>query len=71
MNARQNSRLINLNRMLIFILTVMGLLLDGLQLADLLGTAALFVWLWMPLCARLEARLLHRIDSRRSAARLA
>jgi hypothetical protein len=64
MNARQRNRLINLNRVLIFVLTLGGLLLDGLQIADLLGTLALFVWLWLPLCTRLEVRLLHRIDGK-------
>ncbi|MEN8131960.1 MAG: hypothetical protein ABFS45_17615 [Pseudomonadota bacterium] len=64
MNARQRSRLINLNRVLIFTLTLGGLLLDGFQLADLLGTAALFVWLWLPLCTRLEAHLLDWVDGK-------
>lgn len=64
MNARQLKRLININRVLIFALTSGGLLLDGPQLADLLCTLALFVWLWLPQCTRLEAHLLHRIDSR-------
>ena len=49
MNARQRNRLMNLNRVLIFALTLGGLLLDGLQIADLLCTLALFVWLWLPL----------------------
>ena len=62
MNARQRSRLIHLNRALIFVLTLLGLLSDGLQVADLLGTLALFMWLWLPLCTRLESHLLHRID---------
>ena len=69
MNARQHSRLININRGLIFALTLGGLLMDGLQLADLLCTLALFVWLWLPLCTRLETRLLQRIDTRQGAAR--
>lgn len=64
MNARQRSRLIHINRVLIFALTLSGLLLDGLQIADLLCTLALFVWLWLPLCARLEAQLLHWIAAR-------
>jgi len=68
MNARQRKRLMNLNRVLIFVLTLGGLLLDGLQIADLLCTLALFVWLWMPLCTRLEAHLLHRIDGKHSSA---
>jgi hypothetical protein len=57
MNARQRNRLMNLNRVLIFALTSGGLLLDGLQIADLLCTLALFVWLWLPLCTRLEVHL--------------
>ena len=64
MNARQLNRLININRVLIFTLTTGGLLLDGLQLADLLCTLALFVWLWLPQCTRLEAHLLHWIDAK-------
>jgi hypothetical protein len=68
MNARQRSRLINLNRVLIFTLTLVGLLMDGLEIADLLGALALVVWLWLPLCTRLEARLLHRIDAKHGSA---
>jgi hypothetical protein len=69
MNAKQRSRLINLNRVLIFTLTLGGLLMDGLQLADLLGTLALFVWLWLPLCTRLEAHLLQGVDGKHGSAR--
>ena len=68
MSAKQRSRLINMNRGLIFALTLGGLLLDGIQLADLLCTSALFVWLWLPLCTRLEAHLLHRMDGKHGAA---
>jgi hypothetical protein len=64
MNAKRRNRLININRVLIFVLTLSGLLMDGLQLADLPCTLALFVWLWLPLCTRLEAHLLHWIDAR-------
>lgn len=64
MNARQHNRLININRMLILALTLSGLLMDGLQLADLPCTLALFVWLWLPHCTRLEAHLLHRLDAK-------
>jgi len=69
MNVRQHSRLININRGLIFALTLGGLLMDGLQFADLLCTLALFVWLWLPLCTRLEARLIQRMDTRQGATR--
>jgi predicted histidine transporter YuiF (NhaC family) len=57
MNARQRNRLINLNRLLILVLTLVGLLMDGLQISDLLCTLALIVWLWLPLCTRLEVHL--------------
>jgi hypothetical protein len=63
MNARQRSLLMNLNRVLIVTLTLGGLLMDGFQLADLLCTMALLVWLWLPLCTRLEVRLLHWVDA--------
>lgn len=69
MNARQRSCLVNINRLLIFALSVGGLLTDGLQLADLSCSMALIVWLWMPVCTRLETRLLHWIDARHAAIR--
>ena len=56
--------LVNLNRVLIFTLTLTGLLMDGLQSADLPCTLALLVWLWLPLCTRLEANLLGRARRR-------
>jgi len=70
MNARQRRFLVNMNRVLIFVLTASGLLTDGLQLADLACTVALLVWLWLPLCARLEARLLRWTSGWRGAVRL-
>ena len=65
MNARQRSLLINLNRALIFALSLTGLLMDGFQRADLLCTVALIVWLWLPLCTRVEANLLRWAESKR------
>lgn len=65
MNTKQLGLLINLNRVLIFVLTLAGLLMDGLQLADLLCTVALLVWLWLPLFTRAEAKILKLIDSKR------
>jgi hypothetical protein len=44
------------------VLTLSSLLMDGLQLADLPCTLAVFLWLWLPLCTRLEANLLHWFD---------
>ena len=59
MNARQRSLLVNLNRIVIFVLTLGGLLMDGFQDSDLPCTVALFLWLWLPLCTRLETHLLQ------------
>ena len=64
MNAKQRSLLVNLNRTLIFALTLVGLLLDGLQLADLPVSIALLVWLWLPQCTRMEAHLMRWIGHR-------
>jgi hypothetical protein len=69
MNARQRSLLMNLNRVLIVVLTLGGLLMDGFQIADLLCTVALLVWLWLPLCTRLEARLLYWVNGKHGSAR--
>ncbi len=66
MNARQRSFLINLNRVLIFALTLTGLLMDGFQLSDLPCTVALLVWLWLPLCTRIEASLMGWLGHIRS-----
>jgi len=61
MKARQRSFLVNLNRTLIFALTLVGLLMDGVQLSDLPVSVALLVWLWLPQCTRMEASLMRRI----------
>ena len=63
MNAGQRSVLVNLNRGLIFVLTLTGLLMDGYQVSDLPCTLALVVWLWLPLCTRIEADVLNRLRS--------
>lgn len=66
MSNKQRSLLSNFNRSVIFALTLLGLLLDGYQRADLPSTLALVVWLWLPLCARLEAKLLTRVNAGRA-----
>ncbi|MEN8131672.1 MAG: hypothetical protein ABFS45_16075 [Pseudomonadota bacterium] len=68
MNARQRNLLVNLNRVLIFALTLSGLLMDGFQMADLTCTLALFVWLWLPLCTRLEAQILRWASGKHGSA---
>lgn len=65
MNARRRSHLINLNRGLIFALSLGGMVMDGLHIADLLCALALCLWLWLPLCTRLEAQLLQRVERKR------
>ena len=62
MNAKQHNRLLNTNRGLIFGLTTAGMLTDGLHIADLLCSLAVFVWLWLPFCTRLEVRMLDWLD---------
>lgn len=68
MNTKRHRRLVNLNRMLILALSVCGLWLDGVQLADLPCILALFAWLWLPSLTRWERHLLHRAEGRRGAA---
>ncbi len=63
MNNKQRNALANFNRVVILALTTMGLLMDGYQRADLPSTLALLVWLWLPLCARLEANLLGKLNA--------
>ncbi len=62
MNAKQQSFLVNLNRGLIFILAVSGLLMDGYQGSDLPSSLALVFWLWLPVCARIEANILKWVS---------
>ena len=64
MTARQHSRLVNLNRLLILVLSLAGLLMNGYQSADLPCAVAVVVWLWLPLCTRVEERLIGRVRSK-------
>jgi hypothetical protein len=65
MNITQHHRLTSANRVLIFTLTLGGMLMDDIRLADLPCSVALFMWLWLPLCIRLEARLLRWLGENR------
>lgn len=60
MSTRQRSHLVNFNRLLILALTLTGLLMDGVQRADLPFTMALLVWLWLAVFARMQAKILSR-----------
>lgn len=58
MEAKQRNRLMNFNRLLIFVLSLIGLLMDGVQHADLPFTIALMVWLWLAVFAQMEVKIL-------------
>lgn len=58
MSMKQHKLLANVNRALIFVLSLTGLLMDGYQHADLPVTVALLAWLWLVACTRMEARIL-------------
>ena len=62
MKTHPRNRLVIVNRLLIFSLTLGGLVMDGFQIADLLCMLAVFLWLWMPQCTRIEVRLLRWIN---------
>ena len=63
MSRKQRSYLSNVNRTLIFLLTVTGLLMDGFQYSDVPCTIALIVWLWLPTCTRIEAKAIDFIGT--------
>ena len=50
----QKLRLISINRSFILSLTVIGLLMDGLQTSDILFSMASLLWLWMPSFINIE-----------------
>jgi len=59
MSIKQHKLLLNFNRALILGLAVAGLLMDGYQCADVPAILALFVWLWLAVCTRMEAKVLN------------
>ena len=63
MSSKQRSYLGNMNRLFIFSLTVSGILMDGFQNSDLLCTIALIIWLWLPLCIKIEAKAIRYISA--------
>lgn len=65
MSRRQEKRVLrHLHRALIALLTLLGVLLDGLQPADLALQAAAVIWLWSPELQALEDGLLRRLRRR-------
>lgn len=63
MSRKQRSYLSNMNRLIIFSLTVAGLLMDGFQSPDIPCIIALVVWLWLPTCTRIEAKAIDYIST--------
>ena len=63
MSNKQQCYLSNMNCGIIFILSVVGLLMDGIQVADVMCTFALIIWLWQPLFIKYEAKALKFISS--------
>ena len=64
MSAKQSSYLVNLNRLLILVLTLIGMLMDGYQSADLPIILSLVFWLWLPVCTRLEESAFNYIEDK-------
>ena len=50
-----------LTRAVILVLSLAGFAGDGLQITDAYFAVALVLWLWMPACVALEARLLRSL----------
>lgn len=63
MSQKQQSYLSNMNRMIIFVLTLSGLLMDGFQSSDIPCTFAVIFWLWLPLCTEIEAKFINRFNT--------
>lgn len=62
MTDRQRKRLMNGNRALIFVLTLIGMSLDGFARDDAVLAVAAVVWLWLPQWISLEGKLLRQIE---------
>ena len=61
---QENQMLKHMNRGLIAILSLAGMLLDGGQFADLLLELAVILWLWTAELRTLEVALLRRVQLR-------
>lgn len=62
MTDRQRRKLVNGNRLLIFVLTLIGMSLDGFARDDAVLSIAAVVWLWLPHWISLESKLLRQIE---------
>ncbi len=52
------TRIHNLNRHVIAILSIIGFALDGINMTDLFFVIALVLWIWQPECDNYEERFL-------------
>ena len=58
---RQRVTAIHLNRFIIWVLVVLGAVLDSpFTFGDVLSIGAATIWLWLPQLARLELKLLDK-----------
>ena len=54
-------RMQGLNKIIIAILSIFGLLLDGLNDADWCYGISVILWLWLPECSRIETNVLKKL----------
>ena len=62
MSKQAKHRLHNTNRIIIATLTIVGLLMDGYQLSDLIFGLSVIIWLWLPECDQLEEITLNKFS---------
>jgi hypothetical protein len=65
MSTQQSKYLTNLNRIVILVMTLIGMLMDGYQGADLPIILSLVFWLWLPVCTQLEEHVFNYVDAKR------
>lgn len=51
-------RLHNTNRVIIAVLTIIGLLMDNYQHSDIIFGLSVFIWVWLPECDKMEEKTL-------------
>jgi len=61
MSQKHQRYLSNMNRVVIFLLSLSGFLMDGFQTADILCSIAVILWLWLPYCIEIEEIIINRI----------
>lgn len=62
---REKGVIHNVNRIVIAVLTIIASAMDGLNFQDLLFTISLLLWLWLPECDRIEAKILSHFKGER------